>query len=124
MENITLGQIATALAFIVGIIGSVVYLKNKIIESLGTVINEKLIPLKNSIVELDKKMEENSLQAKKNNLESIKTDLINLMELADKGAISPEQKMRAHELYDYYREHGGNSYVHDKFERLKKEGKI
>ena len=60
----------------------------------------------------------------KNNLSSIKTDLINLMELADKGTISPEQKLRAYELYDYYCTHGGNSYVHDKWEKLKKEGKI
>lgn len=32
--------------------------------------------------------------------------------------------MRSYELYDYYCKHGGNSYVHDKWERLKNEGKI
>lgn len=46
------------------------------------------------------------------------------MELADKGTISTEQKIRSYELYDYYSQHGGNSYVHDKWEKLKKEGKI
>lgn len=34
------------------------------------------------------------------------------------------QKMIARELYDYYVNHKGNSYVHDHWENLIKEGKI
>lgn len=117
MENITLGEIAKALAFIVGIIGSVVYLKNGTIKGLTKVIDEQLEPIKKEIKEVKE-------ETAKNNLSSIKTDLINLMELADKNTISTEQKIRSYELYDYYSQHGGNSYVHDKWENLKKEGKI
>ena len=117
MEDITLGELAKGLAFVVGFIGSVVYIKKGTIKGLTSVIDSQLKPIKEEIGDLKK-------EATKNNLSSIKTDLINLMELADKRTISLEQKMRSYELYDYYCEHGGNSYVHDKWEHLKKEGKI
>lgn len=117
MENLTLGEIVKALTFIVTLLGSIIYLKKATISGITTVIDEKLEPIKKEVYDLKK-------ETSKNNLQSIKTDLINLMELADKGTISPEQKLRAYELYDYYCTHGGNSYVHDKWEKLKKEGKI
>lgn len=94
-----------------------IYLKNGIIKGISKVIEEKTNPLKNEIADLKK-------ETTKNNLSNIKTDLINLMELADKKEISQEQKIRSYELYDFYCKHGGNSYVHDKWEKIKKEGKI
>ena len=106
MENLTLGEISKTLAFIVALIGSIVYLKKAIINAL------------------DKLLEPIRQEIKENNLSNIKTNLINFMELADRKEISAEQKMRSYELYDYYGQHGGNSYVHDKWERLRKEGKI
>lgn len=117
MENLTLGEIAKTLAFVVGFIGSIKYLKNGTIKGLSKTINQELTPIKIEI-ELLKK------ESQMNYLESIKTDLINLMELAERGIISVEQKMRMYELYDYYSKHGGNSYVHDKWEKLKKMNKI
>lgn len=57
-------------------------------------------------------------------LNSTRTDLINYMCLADKFELTEEQKLNAHDLYDRYKKLGGNSYVHDKWELLKKEGKI
>lgn len=117
MENISIGQLAKDLAFLVGLISSVVYLKKGTIKGIASVIDERLDPIKKEVENLKE-------ETSKNNLSSIKTDLINLMELADKKEISSEQKMRSYELYDFYCTHGGNSYVHDKWERLKKEGKI
>lgn len=117
MENLTLGELAKLLTFLVGLIGSIKYIKNGTVKSISKVIDNRLEPIKKEIKDL---REETS----KNNLSSIKTDLINLMELADKEIISTEQKIRAHELYDYYRQHGGNSYVHDKWKRLIKENKL
>lgn len=106
MENITLGEIAKALAFIVALIGSITYLKKTLVSAL----NKLLEPIKKEI--------------KENNLSNTKTNLINFMELADKKTISSEQKLISYELYDDYCRHGGNSYVHDKWEKLKKEGKL
>lgn len=117
MESLTLGELAKALTLLVGLIGSIKYIKNGTVKSVSKVIDNRLEPIRKEIKDL---REETS----KNNLSSIKTDLINLMELTDKEKVSPEQKMRSYELYDYYCKHGGNSYVHDKWERLKKENKL
>nr|DAQ70772.1 MAG TPA: hypothetical protein [Caudoviricetes sp.] len=117
MESLTLGEIAKTLTFLVGLIGSIKYIKNGTVKSVSKVIDNRLEPIRKEIKNLTE-------ETSKNNLSSIKTDLINLMELADKETISIEQKIRAHELYDYYYKHGGNSYVHDKWERLIKENKL
>lgn len=117
MESITIGELAKALTLIVGLIGSITYIKNGTVKSMTKVIDNRLEPIKEEIEVL-------KCETNKNNLSSIKTDLINLMELADKGTISEEQKIRLHELYDYYHKHGGNSYVHNKWERLLKENKL
>ena len=106
MESITLGQIAKTLAFIVALIGSIAYLKKTIVNAF------------------DKLLEPIRKEIKANNLSNIKTNLINFMELADKRALSLEQKLICYELYDDYCQHGGNSFVHDKWEKLKKEGKL
>ena len=106
MENITLGDIAIALAFIVGLMGSIVYLKNVLTKS----IDKTLKPINSKIDALE--------------MSYIKTDLVNFMSQAEIGQISKEQNFNAHELYDRYCKLGGNSYVHDKWEKLRKEGKI
>ena len=58
-------------------------------------------------------------------LSSIKTDLVNFINDVENGIEKSDiQKLNAHELYDRYKVLGGNSYVHDHFEKLLKEGKI
>lgn len=58
-------------------------------------------------------------------LSSIKTDLVNFINDVENGIEKSDiQKLNAHELYDRYKKIGGNSYVHDHFEKLLKEGKI
>ena len=118
IENITIGQIGIWLGFIVTFVGSIVailrYAKqvnNKILEP----INQKLT-----------KMDSDHLKKLENlELSSIKTDLVNFInDLEHNVPKSQIQKMNAHELYDRYSELGGNSYVHDHWEKLKKEGKV
>lgn len=106
MENITLLQIAEALAFIVGLLGSIAYLKKMIVKS----IDNTLSPIKEEINDLK--------------MSNIKTNLVNFMTHAEYEQVSKEQSINAHELYDTYCKLGGNSYIHDKWEKLKKEGKI
>ena len=117
MENITIGQIAIALSFFVGVIGSVKYLLNEVKTAVRKEIKDEISPIKNEITELKN-------DAKRNRINSLKTDLVNLMSLAENGSISKEQKINAHELYDEYSSNGGNSYIHDWWEKLVKEGKI
>lgn len=118
IENITLGQIAIALAFIVGLITSVVA-----ILKYAKLINNKILePINQKLDEMDS----NHLKKIENlELNSIKTDLVNFInDIEHNVPKSQIQKMNAHELYDRYSELGGNSYVHDHWERLKKEGKV
>lgn len=117
MENITIGQIAVALSFFVGVIGSVKYLFNELKTAIRKEIKDEISPIKNEIQEIKK-------DAKQNRLNSLKTDLVNLMSLAEAETITKEQKINAHELYDEYSSNGGNSYIHDWWEKLVKEGKI
>lgn len=106
MENITLGEIAKVLAFIVALIGSIAYLKN----ILTKTVSKALTPINKKIDDLE--------------MSYIKTDLVNFMGQAEMEQVSKEQNLNAHELYDRYCKLGGNSYIHDKWEKLRKEGKI
>lgn len=117
MENITIGQIAIALSFFVGVIGSVKYLLNEVKTAVRKEIKDEISPLKEEITQIKN-------DATRNRINSLKTDLVNLMSLAEDGNISKEQTINAHELYDEYSSNGGNSYIHDWWEKLVKEGKI
>lgn len=58
-------------------------------------------------------------------LSCIKTDLVNFINDVESGTIKSEiQKMNAHEMFDRYTKLGGNSYVHEHWSKLEKEGKV
>ncbi len=110
MENITLGQVLITLVFIMSLISNLKTLIKEIKNPFDQKVKEILEPIREDI----------------NNLEmnSIKTDLVNFMCLAEQSHLTHEQKLIAHELYDRYCAKGGNSYIHDEWERLKREEKI
>lgn len=106
MESITLGEVKDAIVFIVALASGIVALYSLLMKGIKTQlepINEELHNEK---------------------MNRLKSDLTTLMYLAETGAISNEQRILAHEEYDVYVENKGNSYIHDKFESLHKEGKI
>ena len=106
MENITLGQIRDVIAFIVGLSGGIIALY----KLLMTGIKTQLAPINEEL--------------HNEKMSRLKSDLTTFMYLAETGVISNEQRILAHEEYDIYVENKGNSYIHDKFESLHKEGKI
>ena len=58
-------------------------------------------------------------------LSSVKTDFVNFINDVEHDVRKSQiQKLNAHELYDRYTKLGGNSYVHEHWEKLSKEGKI
>lgn len=117
MENITLGQVALAFSFILLLIGNIKSLIKEFKNPIDKRISEMLKPIQKEI--LDIKDNISTLE-----VNDLKTDLVNFMGMAEMGAVTEEQKIRGHELYDRYREKGGNSYIHDQWEKLKKEGKL
>lgn len=106
MEEITLGQIKDVVIFLTTLLGGIGVLYGILMKG----IKKQLDPINDEL--------------KQEKMSRLKSDLTTLMYLAETGAISNEQKILAHEEYDVYVENKGNSYIHDKFESLHKEGKI
>ena len=110
MESITIGQVLLGLVFILSLINNIKSIYKEIQNPIDKKIEKAIKPLKKEISNLE--------------LSSIKTDLVNFMSMAESNTITNEQKLNAYELYDRYCRLGGNSYIHDKWENLRKERKI
>ncbi len=117
MEHITLGQISITLAFLLLLFGNIKTIISTITNPIDKKLEKVVAPIKTEIECVKKEMEESKI-------DSIKIDLVNLMCFAEQGNISEEQKRLAHELFDEYTSAGRNSYVHSKWDKLVKEGKI
>ncbi len=118
MENISLGQILAIISFLSVFIGAITAL----ITFSKTFISKILKPINQKIDHLEEVSSKN-----RNNieLELIKMILINFINDIEQGIQkSPIQKKNAYELFDRYHELGGNSYVHDRWEKLIQEGKL
>lgn len=100
MEQITLGEIAKALAFMVALGGSV----TSIILGVRKVIKKLLEPLV---------------------LDQCKDFLVQTLSEAERGTVLTEmEKLRLAERFETYTKMGGNSYIKDWYNRLKNDGKI
>ena len=100
MEQITLGDIATWAAFIVALGGSVA----AIIRGVKKVVEKLLLPL---------------------SLDNAKNYLVPFLSKVERGEPCDEIELeRFHEEYQFYTDHGGNSYIRSRVEKLKKAGKL
>ncbi len=118
VENISLGQILAVVSFLGALISAVMAL----ITFFKSFISKVLKPI-------DTKIEHLEIVASngRNNieLELIKIILVNFINDIEHGVYKSDiQKKNAYELYDRYQTLGGNSYIHDCWEKLIKEGKI
>ena len=100
MEQITLGDIATWAAFIAAFAGSV----SAIISGVKRVVKKLLVPLA---------------------MDNAKNYIIPFLARVERGEpFSQIELERFHEEFKFYRDNGGNSYVADKVEKLKANGKL
>lgn len=106
MDNITLGQIKDVIMYIGGLIGAIGVLYTFLMKGIKKLLQPITDELQNE------------------KMSRLKSELTTFMYLAENGNLSQEQKVLAHEDYDEYIKNKGNSYIHDKFEKLNKEGKI
>lgn len=102
MEHITIGQISTFLALIVGILGSVKYLSNE----LKKQVEKTLKPINDNIKELD--------------VSQCKNYLVRYLKDVEQGNKLDEVEIeRAYEIYDHYtNDLKQNSYIHKRWEEL------
>lgn len=98
-----------------------------IVTIVNTVISKKTSKKVDSISDLKKDIADMREESKKDILEHTldadKTFLINFLSELENGIIKTDiQIKRAYEIYERYSNNGGNSYVHDKWEEVKKKG--
>ena len=111
MENITLGQISAVITFLVAFIGSLSILYSKIKTAIKSTLKEELEDLKKNL--------------KEESLSRCKSDLVVIMSKISNGYIpTKEEIMVLYETKAKYNQLGGDSYIDDMFEKLKKEGKL
>ena len=118
MEQITLGEIAVALTFVVGFVSSIGYLKKNLVDWMGAAVGKELKPLSERMSALEERMTEVDKESTKNFLVARITEV----ERGDER--SEFARQRFSEQYDHYIKGGGNSYIKDRVEKLKGEGKI
>ena len=100
MEQITLGDIAAWAGFAVMLGGSVA----AIIRGVKKVVEKLLLPL---------------------SLDNAKNYLVPFLSKVERGEPCDEIELeRFHEEYQFYTEHGGNSYIKSRVNKLQKEGKL
>lgn len=103
----------TLVTVIGGIVVALITVSGTIV---NTIISKKTNKKVDSITEFRKDFKAHVLDADK-------TNLINFLSEIDNGVKKSDiQIKRAYEIYERYTENGGNSYVHDKWEEVKKKG--
>ena len=108
MDNITLGQVYSLMAWGIGLVGATI----TIVKSVQKVIKSAFEPIESKIDKVDKNATMNYIVAR--------------MDEIDKGnKLDGVAKMRFVEQYEHYtKDLKGNTYIHDEYERLKREGKL
>lgn len=111
MENLTLGEISTAITFLVAFFGALSVLNIKIKSTIKDTLKEELTDLK--------------IGLKQESLDRCKSDLVVIMSRIQNGYVpTTEEKYVLYETKSKYNKLGGDSYIDDMFEKLRKEGKI
>lgn len=118
MEQVTIGQVGLALTFIVGLLGSIKYLKGNLKEWVVAALKDQLDDLGGKVDRMESRIAEVDIEGCKNFL------VARIAEVERGTPLSEFEKMRFMEQYDHYQKAGGNSYIKDKVERLKADGKI
>lgn len=107
IENITLGDISKILIFIVAFITAIEFLLIR----LNKLFDIKLKPINRRLNDIE--------------ISSDKNFIVRFLADIEQGNLVDEvEKERFYEIYERYKELGGNSYVSHKVEKLQKEGKL
>ena len=108
MSEITLGQIQNWMVWIIGFIGATI----TIVKAVRKAIETGFKPVNDKIDKVDKNATMNYLVAR--------------MDEIDHGQkLEGVPRKRFLEEYEHYtKDLGGNTYIHEEYERLKKEGKL
>ncbi len=114
--NLTMEQVSVSLALVVGIIGSVVYLKNRVKEWIEEFLEAKFKAI-------DKRFDDVESKIDKVDTETCKNFLVRYLADIEKGSdILPQENQRFWEEYQHYIDNSGNSYIKEWVDKLKGKG--
>lgn len=127
LQNLTLNEIAIGLAFIVGLYGSVMYIKKVVKEGLEHVVEESLDKTLNAkFTTINQKLDDMQTSVRTLDVQAAKNFLIRYLADIERGdPIYEAEKQRFWEAYDHYtKDLVENSYIKEWVARLKDEGKL
>lgn len=125
MEQITIGQIAIAVAFLAALITGGVKIKDAVKKWLTTLLNDSFEKQKKETDEIKKSVNDLKGQLDKVDLENCKNYLVTYLAEAERGMQKdPIESQRFWEEYQHYCDKGGNSYIKEKVNKLKGKGLI
>ena len=127
MDNVSIGLIGGGIVFLVGLIAGLKSLHGSLKEYVGGILEDKFKSIDDKIAKLEKRLDKDLRYVEDRMMKMQLTDCKNYMVplLADleRGAIPEEIELqRFWEAYDVYIKNGGNSYIKERVESLKKEG--
>lgn len=123
MESITIGQIAVAVAFLAALITGGVKIKDAVKKWLTNTLKESFDAQKRETDEIKRTVEDIKGQLDKVDIENCKNYLVTFLAETERGEVKDEIELqRFYEEYEHYVEKGGNSYVKEKFAKLKQKG--
>ena len=118
MADITIGQVASVLAIIVSLVGSIAYLKNHLQGWIKSAITPDLNTINEEIVKVNDRLDIVDMEACKNYL------VTELTKIEQGGWFDEIEKERFYEQYEHYQKLGGNTYIQQKVVKLQKADKI
>ncbi|AAV30182.1 hypothetical protein X813_gp20 [Lactobacillus phage LL-Ku] len=115
IDQIKVADIGTFVIGVVTFLKAVEYLAKDFYDKIDNSITENTEPINRRLDEI----EANINKIDKEQCKSFLTQYLN----ADRELRGTE-KQRIYEVYQHYRELGGNSYIKEEFERMRDEGKL
>lgn len=119
MENVTLGFLATGLAFVVGFGLSYTKIKEWTVQAIKKTLKDELEAIKSDIADLSAEIKKEDKEKTKNFLVSMLADIERGVEWGD------IERQRFYEQYDHYaKDLNGNTYIKTAVEQYEQSGKI
>ena len=116
MENITIGQIAVGVAFVVALIGGIASLKKSIKKWIEDALKDRFDAI-------DKTQKAILTRLDAVDIENCKNYLITFLSEVSRGEVKDEIEIkRFWEEFEHYAACGGNSYVKHRVDELQKKG--
>lgn len=118
MEGLTVGQIIQTITLLAALIGSLGVISHQVKKYASGWLTSGLKPIEVKIDHLNEKISFVDM-------ESCKNFLVRFLADVEQGSeIDEVEKQRFYEVWKHYSSIGGNSYIENKVDKLKKAGKL